>query len=91
MKKIKFNNKLFNIIPSPDKPNVSFVFNKENGIIFQVEYTTSELILKLKSRSANIDEIIKFFAKKYKMNWVDIKNFKKIINKMQNNKVIIET
>ncbi|MCK5510820.1 hypothetical protein KAI65_04765 [Candidatus Parcubacteria bacterium] len=89
MKKIKFNDKLFNIIPSPKEKNVLFIFHKKNGTIFQVEDATKELVLDLSSEKIEENIILNKYASKYDMKSIDKKNFKKIISEMKNNKVII--
>jgi len=89
MKKIKFNNELFNIIPSPKEKNVLFIFHKKDGTIFQVEDVTKELILDLSSKKIEENIIFNKYTNKYNMKFIDKKNFQKIINEMKRNKVII--
>ena len=75
MKKMKFNDKLFNIIPSPKEKNVLFIFHKKNGTIFQVEDVTRELILDLSSEEIEENIILNKYASKYDMKSIDKKNW----------------
>lgn len=90
MVKIKFDEKIFTLVPSSDDDKIAFVFNKEDGSIFQVENVTKEVFLRLIEKDMDEECLLKDFANRYDMNKDDLKNFKKFLSETKKEGVVKE-